>query len=157
MKLTELFTKISYVFKTDIYVLQHKYIVGGSDSNLKNTGTMFCILNEETSELMKREVSEKDFFYIKNIKEAKTDLEDNLVLDILPTTKSGVEENLKSLIKEKNKVKNWGSITLTEDEYDEKTHFLKEKTTYLYTEEELENKLDELLKDIDDFIYNYME
>ena len=119
MKLTELFTKISYVFKTDIYVLQHKYIVGGSDSNLKNTGTMICILNEETSELMKREVSEKDFFYIKNIKEAKTDLEDNLVLDILPTTKSGVEENLKSLIKEKNKVKNWGSITLTEDEYDD--------------------------------------
>ena len=51
----------------------------------------------------------------------------------------------------------WEKLEHTEDEYDEETHFLKEKTTYLYTEEELESKLDELLKDIDDFIYNYME
>lgn len=51
----------------------------------------------------------------------------------------------------------WEKLKHTEDEYDEKTHFLKEKPIYLYTEEELEYKLDDLLKDINDFIYNYME
>ena len=33
------------------------------------------------------------------------------------------------------------------DEYDKETHFLKEKVYHVYTEEELENKLDYLMKD----------
>ena len=117
MKLTELFTKISYVFKTDIYVLQHKYTVGGSDSNLKNTGTMFCILNEEISELMKREVSEKDFFYIKNIKDAKKNLEDNIVINILPTTKTNMLESLEDINKMISTCKKWDNFKLTEEEH----------------------------------------
>ena len=51
----------------------------------------------------------------------------------------------------------WEQLKHTEDEYDEETHFLKDKVEYLYTEEELENKLDELLRDINDFVYDYME
>ena len=119
MKLTDVFTKLSYVFKTDLLNINKKYVIGGSESNLKNVGTMMCELSDDSIEVIKEELPDNDMIYIKNIKDAKTNLEDNLVLDILPTTKSGVEENLKSLIKEKNKVKNWGSITLTEDEYDD--------------------------------------
>lgn len=51
----------------------------------------------------------------------------------------------------------WEKLKHTEDEYDKETHFLKEKVYYVYTEEELENKLDYLMKDIHDFVYNYYE
>ena len=51
----------------------------------------------------------------------------------------------------------WSELKHNEDEYDEETHFLKDKVTYLYTEKDLEDKLDNLLDDIRDFIYDYME
>ena len=51
----------------------------------------------------------------------------------------------------------WEKLKHTEDEYDKETHFLKEKVYHVYTEEELENKLDYLMRDIYDFVYNYYE
>lgn len=51
----------------------------------------------------------------------------------------------------------WHNLKHTEDEYEEDKPFLKDKITYLYTETELERKLDEYLNEISDFIYDYME
>lgn len=51
----------------------------------------------------------------------------------------------------------WCELQHTSDEYNEDGHTLKEKPIYLYTEDEIERKLNELLSDISDFIYNYME
>ena len=51
----------------------------------------------------------------------------------------------------------WEKTKHTEDEYEEGKPFLKEKVTYLYTEDELINKLDDLLRDIDNFVYKNME
>lgn len=52
----------------------------------------------------------------------------------------------------------WEKLEHAPEEYDEKCPWLlKNKVTYLYTEEELKNKLDMLLKDVYDFVYDYME
>ena len=51
----------------------------------------------------------------------------------------------------------WEKTKHTKDEYEEGKPFLKEKVTYLYTEDELINKLDDLLRDIDNFVYKNME
>lgn len=45
----------------------------------------------------------------------------------------------------------------TEDEYSPETLRLRSNPVYLYTDEELERKLNEYLDDISDFIMNYME
>lgn len=45
----------------------------------------------------------------------------------------------------------------SKDEYDETEHFLKEQPLYVYTEDEIEDKLEYYLEDISDFIYRYME
>ena len=51
----------------------------------------------------------------------------------------------------------WINVKHEESDYDPKTHFLKDKVEYLYTEKEVENILDENLRQIRDFIYDYME
>ena len=51
----------------------------------------------------------------------------------------------------------WEKTKHTEDEYEEGKPFLKEKVTYLYTEDELISKLDDLLRDIDNFVYKNIE
>ena len=51
----------------------------------------------------------------------------------------------------------WERMEHTEDEYDPETHFLKDKVIYLYTEDDLESKLDSFLDEVRDFIYDYME
>ena len=118
MKLTDVFTKLSYVFKTDLFIINKKYVIGGSDSNLKNVGTMMCELSDDSIEVIKEELPDNDMIYIKNIKDAKTDLQNNIITEILPTTKDGVLESLKELKKQKKKITNWGKLTLNEDEID---------------------------------------
>lgn len=51
----------------------------------------------------------------------------------------------------------WEKVEHTKDEYEDNKPFLKEKVTYLYTEDELISKLDDLLRNIDDFVYKNME
>lgn len=50
----------------------------------------------------------------------------------------------------------WHKIEHDESEYDE-NHYLKEKAYYVYTEDELIRKLDNIMDDIHDFIYHYYE
>ena len=116
--LTDLFVKLAYVFKVDLYIIDHKYVIGGANSEIKNIGNMYCELNEHSIEVIKELVSDSNFIYIKNIKDAKTDLQNNIITEILPTTKDGVLESLKELKKQKKKITNWGKLTLNEDEID---------------------------------------
>lgn len=52
----------------------------------------------------------------------------------------------------------WYKLEHTPDEYDEdKPYLLNKEVKYIYTNEELEYKLDSLLKDINDFVFDYME
>lgn len=117
MKVSEFLTKISYVFKSDIYVIDHKYILGGPSSETKNIGKMCCVLTEETSNLLKTEVSDKDFFVIINVKEAKKNLQENLNENIWESTKDIAKDTLKDFKKVIKKITEWKEFT-----FDEKSH-----------------------------------
>ena len=117
MKLTDVFTKLSYVFKTDLFIIDKKYVIGGSESNLKNVGTMMCELSDDSIEVIKEELPDSDMIYIKNVKDAKKNLDDNIVINILPTTKNNMLESLEDIIKMINKCKKWDNFKLTEEEY----------------------------------------
>ena len=117
MKLTDVFTKLSYVFKTDLFIINKKYVIGGSDSNLKNVGTMMCELSDDSIEVIKEELPDSDMIYIKNIKDAKKNLDDNIVINILPTTKNNMLDSLEDTIKMIDKCKRWDNFKLSEEEY----------------------------------------
>lgn len=135
MKLTDVFTKLSYVFKNDLFIIDKKYVIGGSDSNLKNVGTMMCELSEDSIEVIKEELPDSNMIYIKHIKDAKKNLDDNIVINILPTTKNNMLETLKDINKMITKCKKWDNFKLTEDEYNDffnkaiAIHVCKEETT----------------------------
>ena len=119
LKINDLFTKISYVFKNDIFIINNKYVIGGSKSELANVGEMFCVLNDDYIELCKSDITETEIISINNIKDAKKDLSKEVNYNIHTT----VEENIRTILKNrKNHIKNiseWKKLEFSESDYDD--------------------------------------
>ena len=64
-------TKIKNVFKTDIGIINYKYVVGGPESEAANPGKYLVILEPEWTELLRRLIPDNNFIYINNIINAK--------------------------------------------------------------------------------------
>ena len=119
LKINDLFTKIQYVFKNDIFIIDNKYVIGGSKSELANVGEMFCVLNDDYIELCKSEITETEAISINNIKDAKKDLSKEVNYNIHTT----VEESIRTILKNrKNHIKNiseWKKLEFSESDYDD--------------------------------------
>ena len=57
--LKDILTKITNVFKTDMYVINSQICIGGSESEESTPGTFICILSPEATGIMKKEFPEK--------------------------------------------------------------------------------------------------
>ena len=75
IKLKDILTKITNVFKTDMYVVNNQICIGGSESEESTPGTFICILSPEATNVMKKEFPDKEVVMFNDIKKAKTELE----------------------------------------------------------------------------------
>ena len=68
----DVLTKLKNVFKTDMYIVDKMYCIGGEESEDKNVGYSLCVLTPEVSEYLSETFGEHTkVIYIVNIAEAK--------------------------------------------------------------------------------------
>ena len=119
MTLRELFTKLSYIFPDDIYIVGNHYVVEGEKSNKRNCATNAVILSSKSSELLEEKYKKSDIVCISNIKKGKDDL-----------------DNFSSIITEEEKIK---EINTTIKEYIEKNISAERWDSFQVSDEDLEN------------------
>lgn len=109
-------TKLSNMFKKDVYIIQNRYCLGGDESEAENISRYFCILSQESMDLVKEVFPDDDIIYFSNIKNAKKDL-NKYVTNIIPDNKKKELIDLRDkLEKDILSIDKWKSFDFTDEE-----------------------------------------
>lgn len=112
----DLMTKISNVFKSDLYILNNKYCIGGPESEDENITQIVCLLTPECSEIIKQTFPDSDVVYIKDVKKIKDNFDDFSSLKIFETEKKDLLKRRDKILDLALKVDTWNSFEFTEDD-----------------------------------------
>lgn len=119
LKFDDLLTKISYVFKTDCYLVDHRFIVGGAESEAVNAAHFICDLSEESIALTKENLPDVPILYIENVKKYKAERHDEIYLktNLSSFLKKYAERRKNELIDQISKFggKEWNEFPFTSD------------------------------------------
>lgn len=119
MKLNDIFTKLAYVYKNDLLIINKKYVLAGDKSYTSCVGDMLCILTDEAEEILKTDLPDANIILINDIKSAKTNLEKEMVLNPIQWIDSSILNTLKTRDKKQKNVKSWKKIELNDEEFDD--------------------------------------
>ncbi len=111
-----LLTKIGSIFKNDVYIIDNLYCIGGNESEDKNETQVVLQLSLECNTIMKELFPDNDFIYIKNIREAKKNLEDNISLKFFDNEKEDLKNRMNKVMNLVKKVNDWKNFDFTEEE-----------------------------------------
>lgn len=117
-----LLTKLKNVFKTDMYIIENLYCIGGEESESKNVGTNICILPFETCVYLQDKFGKHNqVIYIPNIANAKkfyNTAQEYLYFktNIDALTKKELLNRSKILNDKIRKVSTWKSFNFTSEE-----------------------------------------
>lgn len=128
----DLMTKISNVFKSDLYILNNKYCIGGAESEDKNITQIVCILTPDCSELIKETFQESDVIYIKDVKKVKDNIEEFSSLKIFDSEKKDLIKQRDKVLDFALKVDNWKSFEFSDEDIE--SIFSDGKAYELFTE-----------------------
>lgn len=116
ISLNDILTKISSVFKTDMYILDYCHCIGGIESEDKTVGENLLMLSSNTIEVFKKSFPDKSNIFFKDIKKSKQDLGEFVKTNIN-------EHELKSALKRRDllfdfikKCNSWESFHFTEEQ-----------------------------------------
>lgn len=113
----DLLVKIKNVFKTDIYLINNQFIIAGNKSAEDNLGYYVCVLSPDLITVCSK-IFDNKIYYIKNVMNAKDDLEGNIsVVDSIAESEL-VKYSLEEVINIKNKIENWNTFDFTEEQLD---------------------------------------
>ena len=112
----DLMTKISNVFKSDMYILNNKYCIGGTESEEKNITQIVCLLTPECSDLIKETFPDSDVVYIKDVKKIKDDLDEFSSLKIFETEKKDLINRRDKVLDRALKVDTWKSFEFSDED-----------------------------------------
>lgn len=129
----DLMTKISNVFKSDLYIINNKYCIGGNESEEKNITHLLCILNDDCSKLVKDIFPDNEIVYIKDVKKIKEDIEQFSSLDIFETEKEDIIKRRDIILNLALKIDSWKDFNFTDEDLND--IFNEGKTFELFTEE----------------------
>lgn len=123
--INDLLTKISNIFKTDMYILDWRYCLGGKVSESKNPGTILCVLEPDVVKVLKNEFPKNKVIFFSDIKKAKTDQEEFIKTDFTESEENELFKKQMDLDNDLLRIREWKSLGLTEKQvYD----LLKRKT-----------------------------
>ena len=115
----DLLVKIKNIFSTDIYLINNQYIIAGEKSSEDNLGYSLCVLSPDMIDICNNSFDPYKIYYIKNITNAKDDLENNISEVSSLAERESVNYSLEEVINIKNKIETWDSFNFTEKQLDE--------------------------------------
>lgn len=121
--LKDILSKLSNIFKNDIYIYKKRYIVGGHISESRNVTRFLCVLNVEYIELFNCIPEEDELVYLLDIKKSKDTFQSDITNNIDDNTKEEIISFIKTTEHKIDSVKSWDNfdwndkdkITLFED------------------------------------------
>lgn len=131
-----LMTKIANIFKSDMYIINSTYCIGGKDSEEKNNSYALCLLNKEYSDIIKELFPDEEIIYIKDVKKSKEDL--SLVSTDIKE-KEKILKRYKDLLEIVNSITAWENLKLPENAI--KTVFKDGLTYELFKDEDIPSVL----------------
>lgn len=115
----DLMTKISNVFKSDLYILGNKYCIGGTESEEKNITHILCVLNQDCSNIVKEYFPVSDTIYIKDVKKIKDDKDNFSSLKIFENEKKELINRRDRILNSALKVDTWKSFNFTDKDIED--------------------------------------
>jgi hypothetical protein len=113
-------TKLSSIFKHDVYIVNNIYCIGGNLTEKETTGISLCVLTADIADILKEEFGNYRIIYIEDVKKEKAvlDTDKQMYLKIKFTKDeekliSNTIENLNNIIK---KIDKWEKFNWTDDE-----------------------------------------
>lgn len=113
-----LLTKVSGILNKDVYIIDYTYCIGGKETNEEKVSDLVLELDPDYSSLLKDLYPECRCIYIKDIRSAKKDLDNNIDLN---TNEKSVEELRLKINKIINKVGDetvWIPFTIRDEDYE---------------------------------------
>lgn len=110
-KLDELLTKMPKIFKRDAYVINHRYLVGGDESEKLNAGVYTCLLTEDYSNSIK-EVFDDNILYISDVRKSKSDKCTYISSTYDEALLKKAQENIKLVENEVNSFNSWKELKI---------------------------------------------
>lgn len=123
LSLNDVLTKISNVFKTDMYVLDYCHCMGGIESEEKTVGENLLMLSPNTIEIFKESFPDHSNIFFKDIKKSKQDLQEFIETKIRENEMNEVSKRRNILLNFIKKCDKW-----------ENFHFSEEQINVLYKE-----------------------
>lgn len=112
----DLMTKISNVFKSDLYILNNKYCIGGPESEDENITQIVCLLTPDCSDIIKQTFPDSDVVYIKDVKKIKDNFDEFSSLKIFETEKKDLLKRRDKILDLALKVENWCSFDFSDED-----------------------------------------
>ena len=112
----DLLVKIKSIFKTDIYLIHNQYIIGGEKSSADNIGYNVCMLSPDIIDVCNKIFDSSKIYYIKNVTNAKDDLDNNYIEVTNVAESELVKYSLEEILNIKNKCDTWDTFNFTNEQ-----------------------------------------
>jgi hypothetical protein len=112
----DLLVKIKSIFKTDIYLIHNQYIIGGEKSSADNIGYNVCMLSPDIIDVCNKIFDSSKIYYIKNVTNAKDDLDNNYIEVTSVTESELVKYSLEEILNIKNECDTWDTFNFTNEQ-----------------------------------------
>lgn len=110
-----LLVKLSSIYSTDFYIIHNQYIMAGDKSEENNSGYYICELSLDMISICKELFEPDRIYYIKHIKNAKDNLNDNIVL-IDKNKEKDIMNKFNKYHSLLSSITSWSSLSLSDDE-----------------------------------------
>lgn len=113
-----LLTKVSAILNKDVYIIDYTYCIGGKETNEEKVSDLVLELDPDYSSLLKDLYPECRCIYIKDIRSAKKDLDNNIDLN---TNEKSVEElrlKINNIINKVGDETAWIPFTIRDEDYE---------------------------------------
>lgn len=114
LTIKDILIKIMNVYKHDIYILNYKYCLAGTESESSNIGQTLCVLNDEASTVFKEAYPEKSLIFIDDIKNAKLKLEEHTRTEFNEDEIKTISDRFNFIDKLVKKIDEWKSFDFDE-------------------------------------------
>ena len=110
----DILTKVSNVFKNDMYIIDYQFCLGGRESEDSNRSTFLCVLTPELMELVKEQFPENKNIFFSNVKKAKDDLSLYSDIKIKEDELKRITEKRNHIMKIISSIKSWNNFNFDE-------------------------------------------
>lgn len=113
-----LLTKVSGILNKDVYIIDYTYCIGGKETNEEKVSELVLELDPDYSSLLKNLYPDCRCIYIKDIRKAKKELDENIDLN---TNEKSVEElrlKINNIINKVGDETVWIPFTIRDEDYE---------------------------------------